>query len=115
MRHVERAGQFKENPPTGVRLGDVAMIGTALASAPLAVKGASVSLLARTLFTSKAGKNLLLAADNLPPSQQVALDNIMKMATKLAATSGSKQGRETAERVAGTKVSDKDSESLTAF
>ncbi|WP_423813352.1 hypothetical protein [Psychrobacter sp. 219-2-C] len=115
MRHVERAGQFKENPPTGVRLGDVAMIGTALASVPLAFKGASVSLLARTLFTTKAGKNLLLAADNLPPSQQVALDNIMKIATKLASSSGSKQGRETAERVAGTKVSDKESESLTAF
>jgi len=115
MRHVERAGQFKENPPTGVRLGDVAMVGTALANAPLAIKGASVSLLARTLFTTKAGKNLLLAADNLPPSQQVALDNIMKIATKLASSSGSKQGRETAERVAGTKVSDKESESLTAF
>lgn len=115
MRHVERAGQFKENPPTGVRLGDVAMVGTALANVPLAVKGASVSLLARTLFTTKAGKNLLLAADNLPPSQQVALDNIMKIATKLASSSGSKQGRETAERVAGTKVSDKESESLTAF
>lgn len=115
MRHVERAGQFKENPPTGVRLGDVAMVGTALANVPLAVKGASVSLLARTLFTTKAGKNLLLAADNLPPSQQVALDNIMKIATKLASSSGSRKGRDTAEKVAGTKVSDKESESLTAF
>lgn len=115
MRHVERAGQFKENPPTGVRLGDVAIVGTALANVPLAIKGASVSLLARTLFTTKAGKNLLLAADNLPPSQQVALDNIMKIATKLASSSGSRKGRDTAEKVAGTKTNDKDSAALTSF
>lgn len=115
MRHVERAGQFKENPPTGVRLGDVAIVGTALANVPLAVKGASVSLLARTLFTTKAGKNLLLAADNLPPSQQVALDNIMKIATKLASSSGSRKGRDTAEKVAGTKVSEQDGKSLQSF
>ena len=91
------------------------MIGTALANVPLAVKGASVSLLARTLFTTKAGKNLLLAADNLPPSQQVALDNIMKIATKLASSSGSRKGRDTAEKVAGTKINDKDSAALTSF
>lgn len=115
MRHVERAGQFKENPPTGVRLGDVAIVGTALANVPLAVKGASVSLLARTLFTTKAGKNLLLAADNLPPSQQAAFDNIMKIATKLASSSGSRKGRDTAEKVAGTKVSEQDGKSLQSF
>lgn len=115
MRHVERAGQFKENPPTGVRLGDVAMIGTALASVPLAIKGASVSLLARTLFTTKAGKNLLLAASELPPTQKAAFDNIMKIATKLASSSGSRKGRDTAEKVAGTKINDKDSAALTSF
>lgn len=115
MRHVERAGQFKENPPTGVRLGDVAMIGTALASVPLAIKGASVSLLARTLFTTKAGKNLLLAANELPPTQKAAFDNIMKIATKLASSSGSRKGRDTAEKVAGTKINDKDSAALTSF
>ena len=104
MRHVERAGQFKENPPTGVRLGDVAMIGTALASAPLAVKGASVSLLARTLFTTRAGKNLLLAANKLPSSQQVALDNILAAAAKVIAAASAKGGENQASKVTSTKV-----------
>lgn len=111
MRHVERAGQFKENPPNGVRLGDVAMIGTALASAPLAIKGASVSLLARTLFTTTAGKNLLLAANKLPAGQQAALDNILKSAAKVAAASASKAGQEKASKVADKKI-DKDDKGL---
>lgn len=111
MRHVERAGQFKENPPNGVRLGDVAMIGTALASTPLAIKGASVSLLARTLFTTKAGKNLLLAANKLPAGQQAALDNILKSAAKVAAAQGSKAGQEKASKVADKKI-DKDDKGL---
>ena len=92
MRHVERAGQFKENPPTGVRLTDVAIIGGAIASPQSAVAGGSMALLAKTLLTTKAGKNLLLAANKLPAGQQAALDNILKSAVKISAATGEKVG-----------------------
>lgn len=115
MRHVERAGRFKENPPTGVRLTDVAIIGGAVTSLPLTLKVAGAAAITKTLFTTKAGKNLLLAADKLPSNQQAALDNIMKAAAKLAASTASKQGRETASKVAGTKVRENDAVLAPAF
>lgn len=115
MRHVERAGSFRMNPPTGVRATDIGIAATAIASPTTAATGAGVAFIAKTLFTTKAGKNLLLAASELPPTQKAAFDNIMKIATKLASSSGSKKGRDTAERVAGTKVTEQDSKSLQSF
>lgn len=115
MRHVERAGSFRMNPPTGVRATDIGIAATAIASPTTAATGAGVAYLAKTLLTTKAGKNLLLAASELPPTQKAAFDNIMKIATKLASSSGSRKGRDTAEKVAGTKVSEKDSASLSSF
>ena len=81
MRHIQRAGQVAENPPTGQRLilaalagegagtigrlaghgpeagvAGVATAGTAMASARMLTK----------LFSSKAGKSLLLAASDAP-------------------------------------------------
>nr|QJS05819.1 hypothetical protein [Psychrobacter sp.] len=111
MRHVERAGQFKENPPTGVRLTDVGIVSVAMASPTSAAGGAGVTLLAKTLLTTRAGKNLLLAANKLPAGQQAALDNILKSAAKLAAAQGSKAGQEKASKVADTKI-DKDNRGL---
>lgn len=115
MRHVERAGSFKMNPPTGVRATDIGIAATAIASPTTAATGAGIAFLAKTLLTTRAGKNLLLAASELPPTQKAAFDNIMKIATKLASSSGSKKGRDTAERVAGTKVTEQDSKSLQSF
>ena len=115
MRHVERAGSFRMNPPTGVRATDIGIAATAIASPTTAATGAGVAFIAKTLLTTKAGKNLLLAASELPPTQKAAFDNIMKIATKLASSSGSRKGRDTAEKVAGTKVSEKDSASLSSF
>ena len=115
MRHVERAGQYKMNPPTGVRATDIGIAATAIASPQTAVTGAGVAFIAKTLLTTKAGKNLLLAANELPPTQKAAFDNIMKIATKLASSSASKKGRETADKIAGTKVSEQDSKSLSSF
>lgn len=119
MRHVERAGSFKMNPPTGIRVNDVGLAvatGVGFVKAPLlAAGGISVTALAKALLTTRAGKNLLLAASDLPPTQKAAFDNIMKIATKLASSSGSKKGRDTAERVAGTKVTEQDSKSLQSF
>ncbi|MGP4715266.1 hypothetical protein ACTXGL_01325 [Psychrobacter sp. T6-6] len=111
MRHVERAGQYKENPPTGVRLTDFAIIGGAATSLPLTLKVGGAAAIAKTLLTTRAGKNLLLAANKLPESQQAALDNILKAAAKITAAAGAK----TADAVASTKVSDENSASLTSF
>ncbi len=111
MRHVERAGQYKENPPTGVRLTDVAIIGGAVTSLPLTLKVGGAAAIAKTLLTTRAGKNLLLAANKLPESQQAALDNILKAAAKVSAATGANA----ADAVAGTKVSSEDNASLTSF
>jgi len=111
MRHVERAGQYKENPPTGLRLTDVAMVGGAMSNPTGTLQVAGIAAIAKTLLTTRAGKNLLLAANRLPESQQVAMDNILKAAAKITAAAGSK----TTDSVAGTKVSDENSASLTSF
>ena len=64
MRHVERAGQVAENPPTGNRLVLPFILGDTLAlGGGMTAGAAGSSLLTRTLFTTQAGKRLLLAAD----------------------------------------------------
>lgn len=112
MRHVERAGQFKENPPTGIRANDLALAAgataTAMASPALAIGGASITALTKLLFTTNSGKNLLLAANKLPVAQQATLDNILATASRLAASAGSKSGRDKGGQVAKTKVRDDD-------
>lgn len=71
MRHIERAGQFAENPPTGNR---VAQLGTGLGLMELgrvnpgaAVGTWTVAKLSQQLLTTPGGKRLLLAASSLPP------------------------------------------------
>lgn len=112
MRHIERAGQYKENPPTGNRIIPWLIGGASVANPALVGKIGGASLFAKTLLTTKAGKNLLLSADKLSPDKQVAMDNIVKAAAKLAAAQGSSAGREAANSVAGTKIRD-DSNVLT--
>ena len=67
-------------------------------------KIAGMAALAKTLLTTNAGKNLLLAANKLPEHKQVALDNLLKMAAKLSAAAGAKTGQEANNSVAGTKI-----------
>jgi hypothetical protein len=87
MRHVERAGQYAENPPTGNRIAPILMGGAAVANAPLAIKAATVTGIANVLFTTKAGQRLLLASKELPVGSE-KLTNILKMAEKLSQQSG---------------------------
>lgn len=87
MRHVERAGQYAENPPTGNRAVPILMGGAAFANAPLAIKAASVIGIANVLFTTKAGQRLLLASKELPVGSE-KLTNILKLAEKLSQQSG---------------------------
>ncbi|WP_180122919.1 hypothetical protein [Acinetobacter sp. YH12086] len=91
MRHIERAGQYMENPPTGNRavpwlLGGGAAV-TAMSSIPLALTGVGATTLTKTLLTTNAGKRILLAAKDLPPDSP-KLANLIKQAQKLATTSG---------------------------
>ncbi|WP_180128952.1 MULTISPECIES: hypothetical protein [unclassified Acinetobacter] len=91
MRHIERAGQYMENPPTGNRavpwlLGGGAAV-TAMSSIPLALTGVGATALTKTLLTTNAGKRILLAAKDLPPDSP-KLANLIKQAQKLATTSG---------------------------
>ncbi|MFW2078813.1 hypothetical protein ACG94X_14050 [Acinetobacter sp. ULE_I010] len=85
MRHVERAGQYAENPPTGNRLAFGAI---SLASLPVAVKIAGQATLVKTLLTTATGRKILLAAKDLPPNSK-GLENLLKMAQKLSTTTGS--------------------------
>lgn len=115
MRHVERAGQYKENPPTGLRLTDVAMVGGAMSNPTGTLQVAGIAAIAKTLLTTRAGKNLLLAANKLPETQQIALDNLLKNAAKVTAASGSKTGQDALNKIAGKRVSNEDDKALTSF
>jgi hypothetical protein len=87
MRHVERAGQFAENPPTGNRLVPLLIGGAAASNIPLAMKAATASAIAKALFTTSAGKRILLASKDLPPNSP-KLANLLKQAEKLATVAG---------------------------
>lgn len=87
MRHVERAGQFAENPPTGNRLAPLLIGGAAAVNLPLAAKAVSASAIAKVLFTTNAGKRILLASKDLPPNSQ-KLANLLKRAQQLATLAG---------------------------
>ena len=91
MRHVESAGQYMENPPTGNRVAGLLMGGTAAVNLPLALKGAGATALFKTMVTTKAGKNLLMAASKLPEGSK-GLANVLKAAETVMAASGAQAG-----------------------
>lgn len=111
MRHVERAGQYKENPPTGNRVIPWLVAGASTIDPTIAIRVVGMSAFAKSMLTTRAGKNLLLAANKLPEAQQAALDNLLKSAAKVSAATGANA----ADSVAGTKISDENSASLTSF
>lgn len=88
MRHVERAGQFAENPPTGNRLMQLA-VGSSLAGAakfvdPWAAVGAwGAAKTAKVLLTTSAGKRLLLAASEMPVGSKVMQDLVNNQLPKV--------------------------------
>lgn len=88
MRHTERAGQYMENPANGSRVTNILIGGTAMANLPLALKAAGASAIAKTLFTTQAGKRILLASKDLPPGSP-KLENLLKQSQKLATVTGS--------------------------
>lgn len=80
MRHIERAGQFAENPPTGQRLMIPALGVGAIISFPAAAGIAGISLAIKTLFGTEAGKRILLSANQ---TGSKGLDRLIDQATGL--------------------------------
>lgn len=87
MRHVQRAGQVAENPPTGNRLILPMLMGETLAPGTTAATLGSGGLM-RTLFTTEPGKRLLLASNRFPPGHpklEQAIESFRQKAPALAA------------------------------
>lgn len=116
LRHVPRAGQFLENPPTGARLADpmtlllsgagglaasggtAAMLGhpgVALAEAGAGAAGLGAAAILRELTTTPGGRRVLLQASRMRPGSR-ALQALLERAAKsgvgtAALTAGSTQ------------------------
>jgi hypothetical protein len=89
MRHVERAGQYAENPPTGQRVIPFLMGGAAFFEPSVASSVAASGVTVRALFQTKTGRDLLLkAASAKPGSPQMKAINqqISRYATSATLT-----------------------------
>ncbi|MBW1803846.1 MAG: hypothetical protein JRJ85_24330 [Deltaproteobacteria bacterium] len=84
MRHVERAGQYAENPPTGQRLVPLLFAGAGYVEPTSVAAAGGVALTIKGLFQTKAGRNLLLSASTATPGSK-AFDEIMQNLEKVAA------------------------------
>ncbi len=87
MRHVERAGQYAENPPTGNRVIPALLGGAAVLEPTAIATTGALSGTMKLLFTTEAGKRILLAAKDLPPGS-AGLTNLFNSAQKLAVVGG---------------------------
>ena len=94
MRHIKRAGQYMENPPTGQRVIGALMVG-ALPIAPNAIAAATMTSLAiKALFTTKIGRNYLLAASKINPMSPEMANLINKMEAFVTASAVSSRSSE---------------------
>lgn len=87
MRHIDRAGQYAENPATGNRAIPYLIGGAAFTNPATAAKAWLGATGVKALLTTKAGQRILLAANDSPPGS-VKLDNLLKMAQSLSTTTG---------------------------
>jgi hypothetical protein len=100
MRHVERAGQFAENPPTGNRLIPYVLGGATVMEPTAAGTIAASGLTVRTLFQTKVGRDLLLAAGRAKPgsAQMEMLAKRMAMVTAAASARTASQANDPEEQ-----------------
>ena len=91
MQVVKRAGQFRENPPTGNRFVDLALGGGAVAGgfmAPEAVAmGVATTGIVKFLTTTASGKRLAMIAAKTEPNSS-AMNLIMRNMAKDMTTAG---------------------------
>ena len=93
MRHVERSGQYMENPPTGNRLVGVLMGGAAVMEPTAMATTGGIAGSLKLLFTTEAGKRILLAAKDLPPNSP-KMANLLIQLQKLGTTAGANMSNE---------------------
>ena len=75
MRHVERSGQFMENPPTGNRVIPILLAGGVAVEPGATAAIAGISLALKTLFVTEAGKRLMFSASIANKGAMPALVN----------------------------------------
>ena len=97
MRHVEQAGRLAENPTNGSQLflpSALLATGAGAIAAPVSTSvGVAGVFTTSKLFTTEAGKRILLAAKDVPPnSPQMA--NLLMQAQKLATTGGANAAKD---------------------
>lgn len=102
MRHAERAGQYAENPPTGNRIIPLALAALAgtgsVLNAPVTAGVIGSTWLVKALFTTDAGKKLLLSIGSMEPGSPMMSKTIEKYmpeimnAAKEAAAASAKAG-----------------------
>ncbi|NNP70922.1 hypothetical protein [Acinetobacter sp. Ac_5812] len=97
MRHVERAGQYAENPANGSRLlmpGAMLATGASAVAAPVSTGFGVAGIYGMSkLFTTSAGKRILLAAKDLPPNSP-KLANLLKQAEQLSTVTGANASKD---------------------
>ncbi len=105
MRIVHRAGQFKENPGTGLRwglpifgggtIGGAAALGSTLTGAGVVGGIVSLTTLAKFLTGTEAGKRLVLSASKIEPTSpafQKIVNEVYSQLPKIAGVAGAQFG-----------------------
>jgi hypothetical protein len=88
MRHIERAGQFAENPPTGQRLVPYLLAAGAAVNLKAAAGTAAAGTGIRLLFQTPTGRNMMLAMSKAKPGSQQAEAIAAQITKYVAAQSG---------------------------
>lgn len=94
MRHVERAGQYAENPPTGQRVIPWLIGGAATLDPATAGKAAAVITAAKLMFTTEAGKRYLLAASDLQPGSGAMQKLLARIEKEMPAVAAKATGQQ---------------------
>jgi len=92
MRHIERAGQYAENPPTGNRVISTVAAGGVLFLNPatlLKIVGSTATV--KMLFQTKAGRDILISASRMKPGSKPMQDLSRYIAATIATQSGSEE------------------------
>lgn len=84
MRHIERAGQYAENPPTGARLIPWLLAGTTYIEPTTAAATGTAALSVKGAFQTKFGRDLLLASNKATPGSK-EFDKILEAMERAAA------------------------------
>jgi hypothetical protein len=91
MRHVERAGSYAENPPTGQRLLLPLLFGSGMYSVKVPAMAVGAGLGTRILFQTDRGRDLLLQLSKAKPGSREAYATANSVARYLTSAVRQKQ------------------------